>query len=310
MSDQSPPQEGPGPAPGYNTHAVERLTGVRATTFRAWERRYGVPSPRRLPGGQRVYGERDVAVVRWLRQQTERGLSASFAVAQLRQMPGTVEQPATQAAFGPLELAEGMVQAALAFDSTTLEGLLSQALAAHTLETVCLEVIQPTLVNLGERWHRGDISPAVEHFATALVRRRLEQLAALLDTGNGRPLIVMGTAPEEQHEIGVLILSLFLRRRGLRVTYLGPNVTAGAAVEVSRRMRPEMVCLSATTLESAGALQGIGQALAALDPPRPRFAFGGQAFQTDPALAKGIPGIYFAGDANEATGAVEALLRE
>jgi hypothetical protein len=35
--------------PIYNTQAVVQLTGVPAPTFRAWERRYGVPRPARLP---------------------------------------------------------------------------------------------------------------------------------------------------------------------------------------------------------------------------------------------------------------------
>src|SRR5215207_1675441 len=104
MSEAGPLPGEAGSAVGYNTHAVERLTGVPATTFRAWERRYGMPSPRRLPGGQRVYGERDVAVVRWLREQTERGLSARLAVAQLRQSPETAEQLPLRATYPLSEL--------------------------------------------------------------------------------------------------------------------------------------------------------------------------------------------------------------
>jgi methanogenic corrinoid protein MtbC1 len=315
MSDARLPEhqeslpEGPAPAAGYNTHAVERLTGVPATTFRAWERRYGVPSPRRLPGGQRVYAERDVAVVRWLRQQTEQGLSASMAVAQLRQSPASVDPPA-RATFPPEELSAAVVQAALAFNSVALERALSQALAAHPLELVCLEVVRPALVDLGERWHQGEITPAVEHFATALVRRRLEQLSAILETGGGRPLAVMGAAPGEQHEIGALILGLFLRRRGLRVIYLGADVSLDAVQEISSRLRPDLLCLSASGTAAAEALRQVGLILAGLDPPGPRLVFGGRAFEDDPALAQGIAGTYLGGDLVAAADAVVALTRE
>jgi methanogenic corrinoid protein MtbC1 len=315
MSERRPSEhqdslpDGPQPAAGYNTHAVERLTGVPATTFRAWERRYGVPSPRRLPGGQRVYAERDVAVVRWLRQQTEQGLSASMAVAQLRESPTSVDPP-SRASFPPQELSAAVVQAALAFDSSALERAISQALAAHPLELVCLEVVQPALVELGERWHRGEISPAEEHFATALVRRRLEQLSAILETGSGRPLVVLGAAPGEQHEIGALIMSLFLRRRGMRVIYLGADVSLDAVLEISGRLHPDLICLSASTPPAADAVRQVGQALARLDPPGPHLAFGGRAFQNDPALAQGIAGTYLGGDSIAAADAVAALARE
>ena len=42
---------------------VER-TGVPEGTLRMWERRYGFPSPERLPSGHRRYGEDEVALVR------------------------------------------------------------------------------------------------------------------------------------------------------------------------------------------------------------------------------------------------------
>src|SRR5919199_705808 len=70
--------------PRYNTAAVVRTSGVPAATFRAWERRYGFPRPERLPAGQRLYSERDVAAIRWLHEQTERGLTISRAVALVR----------------------------------------------------------------------------------------------------------------------------------------------------------------------------------------------------------------------------------
>jgi len=308
--DQEPvaQEDGAESATGYNTHAVERMTGVPATTFRAWERRYGVPVPRRLPGGRRIYRERDVAVVRWLREQTESGLSVSLAVAQLRQTPAAPESAAL-ATFPLPELAAAIVAAAREFDSAAVDRALSHALAAHPLETVCLDVMQPALVELGECWHRGEISPAVEHFATALVRRRLEQLASILDGGAGRPLVVLGAAPQERHEIGVLMISLFLRRRGLRVIYLGAEVSTDAALEVSRRLRPDVFCLSAATAEAAKTLGAVAAALAALDGPvRPRVGFGGRAFLDDPSLAAGIAGTYLGDDATAAAAGVERLL--
>jgi methanogenic corrinoid protein MtbC1 len=308
------PEAEPGPATaaaaatGYNTHAVERMTGVPATTFRAWERRYGVPTPRRLPGGRRLYDERDVAVVRWLREQTESGLSVSLAVAQLRQTPAAPES-AGRGTFPPQELAAALIAGAREFDAAAIDRTLSNALAAHPLETVCLEVVQPALVELGECWHRGEISPAVEHFATALVRRRLEQLAGILDGAVGRPLVVLGTAPQERHEIGVLIVSLLLRRRGLRVVYLGADVSVEAALEVIRQLRPDAFCLSASTPESAQTLGTVADAVAVLEGDRPRFGFGGRAFLEHPALAAAVNGTYLGDDARQAIAGVERLLR-
>src|SRR5687768_5866252 len=84
--------------PVFNTKAVARETGVPADTFRAWERRYGVPHPQRTDGGHRLYSDRDIAIIRWLRDRTAEGMNISQAVQLLRSTTdssaGTVETEA------------------------------------------------------------------------------------------------------------------------------------------------------------------------------------------------------------------------
>ena len=53
---------------------VER-TGVPEGTLRMWERRYGFPSPERLPSGHRRYGEAEVALVRRVASERSAGLA-------------------------------------------------------------------------------------------------------------------------------------------------------------------------------------------------------------------------------------------
>src|SRR5688572_28927890 len=81
--------------PTYNTAAVEQRTGIRPATFRAWERRYGFPRPRRLPGNQRFYSDRDISAIGWLQRRTDEGLSISYAVRLLqdRLREGPVPRP-------------------------------------------------------------------------------------------------------------------------------------------------------------------------------------------------------------------------
>jgi MerR family transcriptional regulator, light-induced transcriptional regulator len=307
--EESPPDA---ESSAFNTQAVERLTGVPADTFRAWERRYGVPSPRRLPGGRRAYSARDVEIVRWLRTQTENGLTASMAVAQLKQDPQVLSRPSgpLPESLSPADLARDVVQGALRFDTMAVEQAISRAIAAHPLDVVCLEVAGPALVELGEMWHRGEISPAVEHFATQLVRRRLDQLAAILDSGTSRPLVVVGSAPGELHDIAPLIFSILLRRRGVHVAFLGPDVPPDAALDVARRLRPEVLCLCATTTDSAEALIQVANAVQALPAPVPHLTYGGRAFDLAPSLVQRTPGIYLGTSMLEAVATTERLLRE
>src|SRR3954467_442774 len=83
---QSPPLGQLSTAPVFNTKAVARETGVPADTFRAWERRYGIPRPQRTPGGHPLYSDRYIAIIRWLRDRTNEGVNISHAVLLLTNM--------------------------------------------------------------------------------------------------------------------------------------------------------------------------------------------------------------------------------
>ena len=70
--------------PVFNTKAVVQQTGVSAPTLRAWERRYTLLSPERAQNDYRLYSERDIAMIRWLKEHVDAGMSISQAIALFR----------------------------------------------------------------------------------------------------------------------------------------------------------------------------------------------------------------------------------
>ena len=52
--------------PIYNLKVVLKETGLKPDVLRAWERRYGIPTPERSQGGHRLYSEFDIALLKWL----------------------------------------------------------------------------------------------------------------------------------------------------------------------------------------------------------------------------------------------------
>lgn len=44
----------------YSIGEFARLSGITATTLRAWQRRYGLLKPERTDGGHRLYSDEDV----------------------------------------------------------------------------------------------------------------------------------------------------------------------------------------------------------------------------------------------------------
>ena len=298
--------------PLYNIKAVVQRTGVPADTMRAWERRYGVPRPRRTGTGRRLYSERDIEAIRWLRDRTAAGVTISQAIEQLR---GLGEQPfgapAPEREPGPRHfgaLTRELLDALLAFDRPSADGVIEEAFTLYAVEDVCLRLLSPVLVEIGERWRRREATVAQEHFASHVVQRRLTGLLHAYNPAVARGTIVAACAPEELHELGLLILAVFLVRRGWRVVYLGANVPIADLLQTIERLAPDLVCLSAMNLRTTQTLREAAEAIARLPEPHPPVAFGGAHFNLEPALRELVPGRYLGADAREAAEQVERLL--
>jgi len=298
--------------PLYSVAAVARHTGVPAVTLRAWERRYGFPCPRRASGGSRLYTQRDIWTVRALRTQTDQGVPISRAIAVLRDggwPPITADDAPSLDEEAPLgALGAQLLQALLELTAGRAEQVLSEAFSLLSVEDVCLGLIQPALNEIGRRWHSGEASVAQEHFATALIRARLSSLLEHTLVGTDRPDIVAACPPGEWHELGLLMICLFLARRGYRVGYLGANLPAEEFARVIQLGRPRLVLLSAQTEETAEALGDVLRRLRRLPTPRPELAYGGWVFNARPELGARTSGVYLGVDARAAATTVEQLL--
>lgn len=306
---QTPPLGQLSTASVFNTKAVARETGVPADTFRAWERRYGVPRPQRTAGGHRLYSERDMAIIRWLRDRTDEGVNISHAVLLLTNTLDALEgEPPHNDDVRTLErLGDDFYQALAGFDQYHAERILGEAFALYPLEQVLIELIQPTLVEVGERWHRGEINVVAEHFATQFIRRKLAALLNMFDGHNYRATIVIGCAPSEQHDLGVLMAALFLLRRGWHVVYLGSQVPLADLLETVGVVKPALVCLSATVSETAGELAVVARALRERY-PHIQVGFGGRIFNLNAELRQAVPATYLGRDARELADTVATLL--
>jgi DNA-binding transcriptional MerR regulator len=63
----------------YSIGAVARMLDVPASTLRAWEDRYGVVTPERSHGSQRLYSRSQIEQLRFIKAQIDGGASAADA---------------------------------------------------------------------------------------------------------------------------------------------------------------------------------------------------------------------------------------
>ncbi len=306
--------------PIYNMKAVEQQTGISAATLRAWERRYGVIEPRRTASGYRLYADRDVAMLRWVRTQINEGLTISRVVAMLDNLRQTGEPiwidsgdlvPLTRQdnPLPPAGLIQPLFQALADLDADRADEIMEQAFAMYTRPTVYVDLIAPTLVEIGESWHRGEILISIEHFASTYLRGRLLTLLQAYPHRPDMPMIFVGCAPEELHELGALIFGVLLRQHTFNAVYLGQNVPVDDMIRAAAQEHPTMICLSANSAITALALRGVQSRLQEIEPLPSLFGYGGRAFDTDPDLRRVVAGHYLGSDPRDALNTVNNLVR-
>lgn len=288
--------------PIYNIKAVSRLVGLLPVTLRAWERRYGLPRPGRGEQGYRLYSEYDVLTLRWLKAQVESGMSIGRAVEYMNELRSNGSDPAAERITQPRPmnhaaapsyaiLADQLLNALVHFDDTTANEIMRRAFAIYAIDQVLVEIIQPTLVRIGEAWHQGELPIAVEHYATQFIMQHLHNILAAAVPPSRPGNIIAACAPGEMHQIGLLMLVIMLRWRGWDVKFLGPDLPLERLEEALLPVHPQVLMFSSNRVETAQNLAGLPQLLETFPEPHPLIVLGGQAFR-QVRLPEEVPAIY------------------
>ncbi len=309
-------------APIYNLKAVVRETGLKPDTLRAWERRYGIPEPVRTSGGHRLYSQRDIEVLKWLIARQDEGMSISRAVDLWYRLDSAGKDPLQMAEYvlskttgsaailssgeSLADIRNAWIEACAAFEGQRAEALMAEAFALYPPETVCFEVLQKGLAEIGTGWYEGRYTVQQEHFASALAIRRLETLVAAAPVPHRPGRILIACPAEEDHIFSPLLLNLLLRRQGYDVVYLGANVPTERLEDTVAAAQPALVIMTAQQLHTADNLLQAARVLQRLRVP---LGFGGLVFNIIPGLSDRIPAHFLGERLDEALPRIEHLLR-
>jgi MerR family transcriptional regulator, light-induced transcriptional regulator len=231
----------------FSIKAVAQATGLTVETLRAWERRYEVVRPARDDSGRRTYSAADVARLRLLRSATELGHTISrLAPLGDEELARLVAASGGQARATPRgnSYVDRALDAAEHSDPAGVEEVLTSAMALMPPQEVVQSVISPLVREVGERWHRGELSIAQEHMVTDIVRRLVISVTRTYTRGDGGPLLVFATLSGERHELGILNCSWLAAARRVRTHYLGSDCPAADIAAFAREVEAHAVVVS------------------------------------------------------------------
>lgn len=306
--------------PKFTIKTAAWQTGIRPVTLRAWERRHDILNPHRTDNHYRLYSERDIAILRWLKYRVDEGVSIRSAVSELRSMTSKsiwpeaiphapVPSPSVEStALPPLQYAKQLSLALTRRNETHAGDLLREALAQFDLMIVFTEILVPVIQRIRRARYHAEISAADERFSSSYLRSKLISLFQAYPSRNHAPLALIGCAPMEFHELDSLMLAVLLRSEGYHVEYLGPDIPLEDLADYAGDVLPGLVVLSASSEFTAREMRRMQDMLKKVR-SSPVFAYSGDAFEVDRRLVSEIPGNYLGNHLVATFPAAKDLLR-
>ncbi len=224
---------------GFTTKEVARLCRVSDATVKRWEDA-GLLQSERTSGGHRRFRAEEV-----IRFQREQGLglkqnhgdeSVIKATNRIRDKKNYSESTFLQS------LIDGCEEAATNIVITAhLEG--------KPLTEIIDRLICPAMQEIGELWHRGEISVTQEHLATRAAFSTVYKLRNALPIPEMKNGLAMCCAMEgDFHELPMLLAQIAIENEGLEVKNFGATTPLYCLADEVMRHSPNFVCISAAII--------------------------------------------------------------
>ncbi|WP_427126173.1 MerR family transcriptional regulator [Priestia megaterium] len=236
----------------YNIKAISNMVGIQPGTLRAWERRYQILNPVRNDSGHRLYTEEDLRKLKWLTEKVSGGFTISQAVSLLETESSTVGTFEEEGEVdSPQKIRDELLTMLLSFEEGKAQDLINHAFSLYSVEKVVIDILGSLLMTVGDMWEKGQITSAHEHYTTQVLKTRISMIFYSLPSNGLLPKAIAVCGPNETHEVGLLVFTLFLRRKGFEVIYLGSSIEDKDVELIVKEVDPTFLFMSCTMMENA-----------------------------------------------------------
>ncbi|MEN2768630.1 MerR family transcriptional regulator [Ornithinibacillus xuwenensis] len=265
----------------YSIKKVSEMLGIPTVTIRAWEKRYQIINPVRSNGGHRLYSEEDINTLNWIKNQMdEKDLKISEAVSLLKQK--TVDRVADVELYTIKKerdnLIEMLYQDLIGLNTIKAHKTIDLAFSLYNYVDVFHNILAPVLYRIGTEWEDGKIAVAQEHFSSQIIMQRCSQFLWSLPIQPNLPKGLSLCPEGEHHQMGLMLFSLFLRNKGLDITYLGPDTPLNELPAIIRMKDISLVVISITNPDNIEELEAWVKTCRR-DFPDVKIVLGGTGFQ-------------------------------
>lgn len=220
----------------FSIRDIENMTGIKAHTLRIWEQRHNIFNPKRKESKHRFYDSEDLKYILRVAFLYNRGMKisriAGMTQEEIRQQALELKPDSENYEIYVNQLAE----AALDFDQPRFEKILNTLLLHAGFERSMFNVLFPLLNHIGLLWLAGKAHPCQEHFASALIIKKIHLAIDGLDCPqhcHPHRKVLLFTPELEYHEISILFMQYLLKKQGVPTVYVGRNASLDVLTTVA-----------------------------------------------------------------------------
>lgn len=210
----------------YSINDVEKLTGIRAHTLRAWEQRYDFITPRRSEANVRYYLEEDLRLLTGIALLNQHGHRISkIAAMSLTERARRIAEISELNVSADTQL-DTLTLAVVQLDEYRFNLIVDKNIEQRGFEETMMEVIYPFLDKLGVLYFTGSVTAVQESFVSALIRQKLLAATDRLPVPEKVAAQIALFLPEgERQELSLLFIQYLLRKREFSTVYLGADIS-------------------------------------------------------------------------------------
>lgn len=210
----------------YPIRIVSAETGVNAITLRAWERRYGLITPKRTAKGHRLYTEQDILLIRKVVALLNRGIPISQAQAMIangEELPDTPASPAGKPSQWQ-HYREQLHQAVQAFDDQQLHSLYQEVSQFFPVEVTLRFLFLPQYRHLQDNVTQTLGMARLRFYAAFLQARLASRLHEQDPPVQPGPTVLLVNCTWDD-DIQQLLLGILLRQLGVNPQWFSGLLT-------------------------------------------------------------------------------------
>lgn len=139
-------------------------SGVSEYNIRSWEKRYGILTPERTKGGHRLYSEKDILILRGIKNLLKSGHNISnIATWPISKILKAIVDPSEDKRLESGNYKDhslGIILALKSFKLDLLEHEMLKARQSLSIQDFILDLVLPCMKTVGSLYQNGEISIA------------------------------------------------------------------------------------------------------------------------------------------------------